>query len=135
VRSHFKYLADLCKQLVAMGKLVMDKNYTDMLLTSLPTSYDRAILSISMSAHLSTKVLTAKIFKQFILDKFRSRTNMQGAKMKPKPQTQAGAKAKTSPRTRRRSNATTVARLYITSISVGPKVEVRKAKDYGRAKV
>ena len=71
MRSHFKYLADLCKQLVAMGKLVMDKNYTDMLLTSLPTSYDRAILSISMSAHLSTKVLTAKIFKQFILDKFR----------------------------------------------------------------
>jgi hypothetical protein len=53
--------------------------------------------------------------------------------MKPKPQTQASEKAKISQRTRRKSNATIVARLNITSPDVGPKEVARKAKDCGRA--
>jgi hypothetical protein len=53
--------------------------------------------------------------------------------MKPKLQTQANRKAKTSQRTRRRSSATILARLDITSPNVGPKEEARKAKDHGRA--
>src|SRR6266850_32221 len=68
VRNHFEYLADLCEQLTAIGKVVTDEDYTDMLLALLPASYDGAVLSISVSARLSTKVLTAEIFEQFMLD-------------------------------------------------------------------
>ena len=68
IRSHFEYLANLCKQLVAIGKAVMDEDYTDTLLTSLPASYDGAVSSISASACLGSKVLTAEIFKQFIIN-------------------------------------------------------------------
>jgi gag-polypeptide of LTR copia-type len=73
VRLHFEYLADLCEQLEAMGKSVTDKDYTDMLLTLLPASYDGAVSSISMSVCLGSKVLTAEIFEQLILDKAERR--------------------------------------------------------------
>jgi hypothetical protein len=59
IRSHFEYLTDLHEQLVAMGKSVTDKDYTDMLLASLPTSYNGVVLSISASACLVSKALTA----------------------------------------------------------------------------
>jgi hypothetical protein len=65
---HFEYLADLREQLTAMGKSIADEDYTDTLLTLLPTSYDRAVSSISTSACLGSKVLTAEIFEQLILD-------------------------------------------------------------------
>jgi hypothetical protein len=51
-----------------MGKSVTDKDYTDMLLALLPTSYDRVVSSISVSVHLGSKALTAEIFEQLILD-------------------------------------------------------------------
>jgi len=54
---------------VAIGKVVTDEDYTDTLLALLPASYDGAVSSMSMSAHLSTKVLTAEIFEQFMIDK------------------------------------------------------------------
>jgi len=69
IRSHFEYLANLHKQLAAIGKVVTDEDYTDMLLASLLALYDRAVLSISASMHLGTKVLTAEIFEQFMIDK------------------------------------------------------------------
>jgi len=73
VRNHFEYLADLRKQLVVMGKAVMDKDYTDTLLASLLASYDSTVLSMSVSTCLGTKVLTSEIFKQFILDESKHR--------------------------------------------------------------
>jgi len=77
IRSHFEYLANLHEQLTAIGKAVMDKDYTDMLLTSLPALYDSAVSSISASASasacLGSKVLTAEIFKQFMIDESEHR--------------------------------------------------------------
>jgi len=73
IRSHFEYLANLHKQLTAIGKAVTDEDYTDMLLASLPASYNGAVLSISVSARLSTKVLTAEIFEQFMIDESERR--------------------------------------------------------------
>ena len=73
VRGHFEYLADLREQLAAMGKAVTDEDYTDTLLASLPASYDGAVSSISASARLGTKILTAEIFEQFILDESERR--------------------------------------------------------------
>jgi len=61
IRSHFEYLANLCEQLTAIGKVVTDEDYTDMLLALLPASYDGAVLSISASVCLGTKVLSRNI--------------------------------------------------------------------------
>jgi len=68
IRSHFEYLANLREQLMAIGKAVTDEDYTDTLLASLLASYDRAVSSISVSMCLGTKVLTAEIFEQFMID-------------------------------------------------------------------
>jgi gag-polypeptide of LTR copia-type len=59
IRLHFEYLADLREQLMTMGKLVTDEDYTD----TLPASYDGAVSFISVSARLGSKALTAEIFK------------------------------------------------------------------------
>jgi len=53
-----------------MGKLISDEDYTDILLASLPPSYDSSCSSISNSAHLGSQVLTANVFEGLILDKF-----------------------------------------------------------------
>src|SRR6267142_598588 len=68
IRSHFEYLANLREQLAAIGKAITDEDYTDMLLASLPASYNSAVSSISASTRLGTKVLTAEIFEQFMID-------------------------------------------------------------------
>src|SRR6266850_6806375 len=73
VRNHFEYLSDLREQLAAMGKAVMDEDYTDTLLASLPASYDGVVSSMSASTCLGTKVLTSEIFEQFILDESERR--------------------------------------------------------------
>src|SRR6267142_1251595 len=73
VRNHFDYLSDLREQLAVMGKAVTDEDYTDMLLASLPASYNGAVSSMSASVRLGTKVLTSEIFKQFILDESERR--------------------------------------------------------------
>src|SRR6267142_2635258 len=73
VRNHFEYLTDLREQLAAMGKAVMDEDYTDTLLASLPASYNGAVSSMSTSMRLGTKVLTSEIFEQFILDESEHR--------------------------------------------------------------
>ena len=73
IRSHFEYLANLHEQLVAIGKAVTDEDYTDTLLALLPASYNSAVSSISTSVCLGSKVLTAEIFEQFIIDKSKRR--------------------------------------------------------------
>ena len=73
VRSHFEFLANLREQLAAMGKAVTDDDYTDTLLASLPNSFEASVSSISASACLGTKTLTAEIFEQFILDESERR--------------------------------------------------------------
>ena len=70
IHSHFKALADLREQLAVMGKAVNDTDYTDTLLASLPMLYDSAVSSISASACLGSKTLTAEIFEQFIIDEY-----------------------------------------------------------------
>jgi len=68
IRSHFEYLANLREQLAAIGKAVTNEDYMDMLLALLLASYNSVVSSISASACLGSKVLTAEIFKQFIID-------------------------------------------------------------------
>jgi hypothetical protein len=70
IRTHFEQMANVCKQLAAMGKVISDEDYTDILLTSLPSSYDQSYTSISHSMHLSGQPLTADALKAMILDKY-----------------------------------------------------------------
>jgi len=68
--TRFENLCNLQEQLARMGKLISDKDYTDILLASLPPSYDSSCSSISNSAHLGSQVLTADVFEGLILDEF-----------------------------------------------------------------
>ena len=56
-----------------MGKQISDEDYTDILLASLPTSYDSTCSSISHSVRLGAKPLTADTFESMILDEFTRR--------------------------------------------------------------
>jgi len=56
-----------------MGKLISDEDYTDILLASLPASYDSLCSSISNSACLGSQVLTADVFESLILDEYTRR--------------------------------------------------------------
>jgi len=73
IRTHFENLCNLREQLASMGKLISDKDYTDILLASLPASYDSSCSSISNSARLGSQVLTADMFKSLILDEYTQR--------------------------------------------------------------
>jgi hypothetical protein len=53
-----------------MGKLISEEDYTDTLITSLPSSYEANISSISNSMKLGSKPLTADVFEELILDDF-----------------------------------------------------------------
>ena len=70
VRTHLENLHNLREQLASMGKLISDEDYTDILFASLPASYDSSCSSISNSAQLSSKSLTADVFESLILDEF-----------------------------------------------------------------
>ena len=78
VRAHFENLANLKEQLAAMGKTVSDEDYTDILLASLPTSYDATCSSISHSARLGSKPLTTATFESMILDEYTRREIKKG---------------------------------------------------------
>ena len=73
LRTHFEHLGSLMEQLAGMGKLISDKDYTDILIASLPSSYEANISSISNSAKLGSKPLTADVLEKLILDDFTQR--------------------------------------------------------------
>jgi hypothetical protein len=73
VRTHFKQMANVREQLAAMGKVISDEDYTDILLTSLPSSYDQSCTSISHSTRLSWQPLTADALVEMILNEFTQR--------------------------------------------------------------
>ena len=82
--THFENLRNLREQLAGMGKLISNEDYTDILLTSLPASYNSSCSSISNSTHLGSKSLTADVFESLILDEFtwRKLKKLQALSMK-----------------------------------------------------
>jgi len=68
-------MANVREQLAAMGKVISDEDYTDILLTSLLASYepDQSCTSISNSTCLSGQPLTADVLEVMILDEFTQR--------------------------------------------------------------
>ena len=71
--SHFEHMTNVREQLVAMGKAISDEDYTDILLTSLPPSYDQSCTSISHSICISGKPLLYSDLKSMILDESTQR--------------------------------------------------------------
>ena len=53
-----------------MGKDINDEDYADVLMSSLPPSYDTACLSINVSAHLMQSKITSDAFQVYILDEY-----------------------------------------------------------------
>ena len=70
VHTHFQTLGELKEQLAAMGKVINDEDYTDILLASLPSSYDQSCSSISNNVCISTTPLTTAMFKSMIIDEY-----------------------------------------------------------------
>jgi hypothetical protein len=70
VRTHFDQLADLCEQLAMMGKEIDDIDYMDILLASLPPSYETTCMAINVSTCMSKQKLTPDIILQFITDEY-----------------------------------------------------------------
>ena len=54
-----------------MGKDIDDEDYTDVLMSSLPPSYNTACLSVNVSAHLMQSKITSDAFQVYILNKYK----------------------------------------------------------------
>jgi len=73
VHTHFEHMANVHEQLATMGKAISDEDYMDILLTSLPHSYDQSCTSISNSTRISRQPLTADDLEAMILAEFMQR--------------------------------------------------------------
>ena len=70
VCTHFQNLSELKEQLATMGKVISDEDYTNILLASLPPSYDQSCSFISNSVWLSVMTLAANLFEGMIINKY-----------------------------------------------------------------
>ena len=73
LRTHFEQLSDLHEQLAAMGKIIADDDYTDLLMSSLPLSYENVCTSINVSVHLNPLKLTPDALQLYMLDEYEVR--------------------------------------------------------------
>ena len=62
VHTHFEELSQLQEQLAVMGKDINNEDYADVLMSSLPPSYDTAHSSINVSTHLTQSKITSDAF-------------------------------------------------------------------------
>jgi len=58
IRTHFAKLTNIREQLVAMGQSVVDQQYANILLASLPPCYEMCICTITMNADEARAILT-----------------------------------------------------------------------------
>jgi gag-polypeptide of LTR copia-type len=68
--AHFNKLTDLKEQLAAMGASIMDEEYVNILLRSLPEAYCSSMNSIMAAADISDKPITPSLVIQHITDKY-----------------------------------------------------------------
>ena len=85
VCTYFKELSQLQEQLAAMGKDIDNEDYADVLMSSLPPSYDTAHSSVNASTHLMQSKITSDAFQAYILDEYelyKLRSNKKDSKDK-----------------------------------------------------
>jgi gag-polypeptide of LTR copia-type len=78
VRAHFDKLADLKEQLAAMGDTITDEEYGNILLESLPDSYDNTRIAITTAAELSGKTITPTLVIRVVTGQYDRRTLKKG---------------------------------------------------------
>ena len=74
VRAHLELLADLHKQLAAMGHSVADAEFTSILMGSLPPSYAPTLSGIATAAKISATVPTVAVVKKLAVDEYDRHT-------------------------------------------------------------
>jgi gag-polypeptide of LTR copia-type len=70
VCAHFAKLANIRKQLTAMGETVGDQQYTNILLASLPSCYEMHVCAITMNADETSKDLDSSQIVKHISDNY-----------------------------------------------------------------
>jgi gag-polypeptide of LTR copia-type len=70
LHAHFNKLADLKEQLAAMGATIMDEEYANVLLGSLPEAYSNAMNSIMAAVDISGKLITPSLVIWLITDEY-----------------------------------------------------------------
>ena len=74
VRSHFEKLCELRSQLVCLGKSLSDNEFSYILLTSFPTSYDDCIVPLNITAKMMQNDLDPFLVMSAIADFYDLRT-------------------------------------------------------------
>src|SRR5579863_4902552 len=77
-----------------MGKVISNEDDTDILLASLPLSYNQLCSSISNSAQLGAMTLTADLFKGIIIDEYTRHKIKKQANTKDEAFTAEASKSK-----------------------------------------
>jgi hypothetical protein len=70
VCTHFDNITGLCEQLAAMGKTITDNEYTSILLSSLPITYNATTSAIATTASLTGTTLTPNTVIHLVTDEF-----------------------------------------------------------------
>ena len=80
VRTHFEAMANLREQLAAMGTTIPDEEYTSVLLSSIPRSYDGNTSAMSTTVALTNARLTSSTVVKLLTDEYDRRTLRAGKK-------------------------------------------------------
>ena len=78
VRTHFEAMANLREQLAAMGTTIPDEEYTSVLLSSIPRSYDGNTSAMSTTVALTNARLTSSTVVKLLTDEYDRRTLRAG---------------------------------------------------------
>ena len=81
IHTHVESLTNFHKQLAAMGQTISDDQYTNTLMSSLPSSYDANVSIITTNANMSSMTITPTTIIRIITDKYNKH---QLKKTKPK---------------------------------------------------
>ena len=74
VRTHFDELAHMREQLAAMGKTIDEDDYVDILLASLPSSYQPSVSAINASTRLGNNTIKSDDVIQLMTDEYERLT-------------------------------------------------------------
>ena len=76
--AHIQKLLDLCEQLAALGKNVVNNEFASTLMGSLPSSYRSVNLALSAAANQANSQVTPTRAIRLITDEYKSRIHKQG---------------------------------------------------------
>jgi len=73
VRAHFSKMELMRQELASLGQFISDSDYTAILLSSLPLTYDSTISSLCVSARMNYRTITPQIVESSVTDDYDTR--------------------------------------------------------------